>query len=214
MTFITKDFVKMLRETDTVGSMLFNPYRDVCPYYDTPKAPDVRSLNLYYLLQKINNFDSILVGEAPGHLGCRKTGIAFTDNIMLPIAQYTYDAEKFQIATKNTYYKEASATFMWSVLTQLENPPLMWNIIPFHPHNINNQISNRTPNKNDYKISEKVINYFFNNTRFKKYYAIGRQSEKKLRKMGLNPIYIRHPSHGGSVKFREGMAKNFEAKEL
>lgn len=204
-------FINMLRATDT-GDKLFNPYRDVCIEMDKVIAPDVRSWNLEDLLGTIDRFEDILVGEAPGYRGCRKTGIAFTDEITIKKAQEIYGV-KFLQATVLGDSKEASATFVWDVLEKLKNPPLMWNIIPFHPHELGKPYTNRTPNKRDYNISRQIIRYFFMNTEFKRYFAIGRQAEKKLKVLGINPIYIRHPSHGGSNKFKEAMYKYFEVKE-
>lgn len=210
--FDTEHFLHMLVNTDT-GNMLFNPYAHFCVEHDYSFAPFIRKDNLRLLLHKIDQFDTILVGEAPGHLGCRKTGIAFTDELTLSKAGKIYNIDEFDTATLNGNSKEASATFMWKVLEKLKNPPLMWNIIPFHPHEKDKPLSNRTPNRDDYHIAEDVINYFFNTTKFKKYFAIGRHAEKYLKKLGLNPIYIRHPSHGGSNEFKEGMYKYFEVKE-
>ena len=109
--------------------------------------------------------------------------------------------------------KERSATFMWEVMEKLKNPPMMWNIIPFHPHEPNNRSTNRTPNKRDYEISKPIIDLFFDSFKFKRYFAVGRIAEKYLTKMGYDVTYIIHPSHGGSTLFKEGMYEYFEVKK-
>ncbi len=92
----------------------------------------------------------------------------------------------------------------------MKNPPLLWNLIPFHTFKSNeNPLTNRTPTRRDYFASERVIKYFFNNFEFEKIYAIGRIAEKYLDKLGFKTEYVRHPSMGGSNIFKESILEKF-----
>ena len=90
----------------------------------------------------------------------------------------------------------------------------MWNIFPLHPYKKDNSLSNRKPVKKDFLLAQEVIDYFFNTFKFDKIYAIGRVAENKLKQMGLNPMYVRHPSYGGSSEFKETMFSEFGTKKI
>jgi hypothetical protein len=40
--------------------------------------------------------------------------------------------------------------------------------------------------------------------------SVGRIAEKYLGQLGYDPAYIRHPSHGGSVIFKNQIAEYFD----
>ncbi|KKN95761.1 hypothetical protein LCGC14_0176300 [marine sediment metagenome] len=199
-------FIEILQNVNS--NNLFNPYTDLCEL-DKPNAPEIRTNNLRIFLDNIDRFDTILVGEAPGHIGARKTGLAFTSNHILKTAEKTWGMKGFEIATKKEYYKELSAHHVWSVLPRLVNPPILWNIIPLHPFK-GEQFTNRTPNNLDHLTCNSAVEYFFNNTEFRKIIAIGRVAQKRLRRLGFDVEYVRHVSMGGSNKFKASMYELFE----
>lgn len=214
MNFNIEQFLKLIENVHKPD--LFNPYTDKCETYDhsdnTSHIFRLMNLKAYLKLLNEGRFTSILVGEAPGHLGCRKTGLAFTDeknlNLVSKILKIPLDYSTITMDTR-----EPSANYVWGILKKVENPPFLWNIIPFHPFNFPNQLTNRTPNESDYQTSKEVIEYFFKNTTFERYFAVGKVAEKYLKKMGFNPQYIRHPSFGGSNKFIRAMEENFIIKK-
>ncbi len=199
-------FIEILQKIKS--DRLFNPYTDLCTL-DKNNAPEIRTNNLKIFLDNIDRFDTILVGEAPGHIGARKTGLAFTSNHILNTTEKVWRIKGLEIATKIPFYKELSATHVWDVLPKLVNPPLLWNIIPLHPFK-GEQFTNRKPNNLDHLICKLAIEYFFNNTEFKNIIALGRVAQKILRGLGFDVQYIRHPSMGGSNKFKAAMYELFE----
>jgi len=160
-------------------------------------------------LKAINTCDAILIGEAPGYIGCRRTGIPFTDNSHLGSVADTYNLGKLNIATKSGKDKENSALYMWRAMTRLNNPPFVWNLIPLHPYK-DNQLTNRTPVKRDFENTKELIIYLLENGNFTKIYSVGRIAEKYLGQMGYTSTYIRHPSHGGSVIFKNQIREYFD----
>ena len=78
MVFNPEKFVELIKSIK--GSNLFNPYTQLCPHNDQEGANNIRETNLLEYLKVVFAADSILIGEAPGYLGCRRTGLPFTDN--------------------------------------------------------------------------------------------------------------------------------------
>lgn len=208
-------FVNLLREVKKHD--LFNPYYDECETFDNMESAFVRRGNLAnYFKIMLPKTDSILVGEAPGHLGARKTGIAFSDEFHFQQINKLLGTN-LRIATNNIFpnmfVKENSASFIWDILSNLEKPPFLWNIIPFHPFNYPNSLTNRTPKNTDYQISKKVIDYFFEHFKFDRIFAVGQTANKYLKRLGLSPKLLRHPSYGGSSIFKEQIFEYFNKKE-
>lgn len=127
----------------------------------------------------------LLVGEAPGHKGCARTGVPFTSDD-----------------------NEQSAKIIQKIIAK-EFPnekPLIWNAFPFHPHEANKPASNRKPNTKEladgFTILKDLLSVFPQIICFG---AIGRVAEESLAKLNLanKPSYIRHPSHGGKKDCEE-----------
>ena len=197
---------------DIKSPQLFNPYSDVCEYNDIgPISPMMRTNNLRKYLTILKNSPNILIGEAPGYLGCRRTGLAFTDELTYPLLAQIYGLV-MSIATKSGKNKEQSATFVWGVLSRLKNPPFLWNIVPLHPFD-KTGLSNRTPRVADIAATKTVTTYFLDNVHFENIYAVGHVSERMLNTLGFDCTYIRHPARGGSKKFTAGILEHFETKD-
>lgn len=150
---------------------------------------------------------AILVGEAPGHKGCARTGIAFTDEAhLLWMEQKGILSRAYLIDEKDRDKpeKEQSAGIIWGKLTEQKNlKVLLWNIYPFHPHQANNQNSNRTPRQEELALGKLIFQELITIFPATEVFAIGRVAQKTL---GLEEgNYIRHPAHGGANRCRKDL---------
>jgi uracil-DNA glycosylase len=120
----------------------------------------------------------LLVGEAPGYRGARVSGIAFTSERQLT----------------GSGPAEATATIVHRTLAELGilDDVLLWNVVPTHP---GTETTNRLPTRVEIEAGLPFARELARNRRV---IAVGRIAERVLR-----APYVRHPSHGGAVAFRE-----------
>ncbi len=193
-------FVEMLGKAKAPEHS-YNPWS-----YDL-KSNEIRRDNLisYLKMMMKNNTKILLVGEAPGYRGTRKTGTPFSpEKIILTNPFFKLD-EKFSVENIENPMGEASATVVWRVMDELKFYPLFWAAFPFHPHKPGNPESNRTPTKQEIMVGQKFIKELIDMFSITKVVALGRAGEKTLNEMGIETSFIRHPSHGGATLFRAGM---------
>ncbi|MFW9991654.1 MAG: uracil-DNA glycosylase [Candidatus Odinarchaeota archaeon] len=197
----SRQFVMKL--SDIQSSNLFNPYSDRCILHDKPDGPVIRRNNLEKYLAHLadNKPPTIWVGEALGYLGGRRTGLPFTDERHLACFSEVFQTEQMEKATETGPLPEKTAGTIWKLLKLMKNPPFLWNIVPFHPHESGNPLSNRSPSRNDVELTADLTSELIDFFDFDRIYAIGRKAEHFLSKAGYNCLYVRHPSHGGSKKF-------------
>lgn len=167
----------------------------------------IENLRIYLKLISENNSKILLLGEAPGYKGCRNTGIAFTCEHTLKNHRFL-NIHNFQKINIDKLERENSATIVWEEISKKNIHPLIWNIFPFHPHKLNNYLSNRTPNSAELKFgleyTEDIIDIF----KIEKVLCIGRKSENMIKKnKNINYEYVRHPSMGGANIFREQISR-------
>ena len=125
----------------------------------------------------------VLVGEAPGYRGARISGVPFTS--------------ERQISGGGP--SEATATIVHRVLGELrlEEDVLLWNVVPTHPHRPAEADSNRPPSASEI---EEGMPFLEELARGRTPIAVGRVAHGVL-----GGRYVRHPSHGGSAAFRDGL---------
>ena len=177
------DIVKTLRSVMTIDEFIkkLSEYQgnDVVTniYSGKEGAKRRKALKDYLLVHQ--NAQILLVGEAPGHNGCAKTGIPFT-----------------------TTTNEPSAKAIQEIIGSRKDI-IMWNAFPFHPHKKEDLNSNRTPTSAELSIGYIHLNNLL--LTFPKlicFAAIGRTAEKQLTTKLFpypSPVYIRHPAHGGKT---------------
>lgn len=149
----------------------------------------------------------LLVGEAPGHRGCRITGIPFTSGRVfqeIPHPLLVALKNKIQLPHIET---ESTATIVWNYLSEKETTPLFWNSFPFHPHEKGNVNGNRAPTCAEVQFGAEILNELYHIYKPEFVAGIGHKGTTALKQLfpAKKIGYIRHPSNGGKSEFIEGM---------
>jgi uracil-DNA glycosylase len=152
-------------------------------YRDGEKAQLRRERLAAYLAER-RDARLLLVGEAAGWRGARVSGLPFTS--------------ERQLSGKPP--GEASATIVHRVLAELglADDVLLWNVVPTHPHLAGRPASNRAPTLAE---TEEGMRFAHALARGRTVVAIGRVAQR-----ALGGPYVRHPSRGGTARFRQGLA--------
>lgn len=188
-------------------SGLFNPWRDTCQDDEACNTPDSKLARLAAHLDCQPAF--ILCGEAPGHLGCRHSGIAFTSERLLMEGAIPRVARLQQrLTSRKLPFSEPSATIVWKALYRLgiaENT-ILWNALQMHPHKAGDHRSNRTPTPAEIALGEPALRILVRAYPGARIVAVGRKSEGLLQTMGITPAAtVRHPANGGATEFANGL---------
>jgi uracil-DNA glycosylase len=150
-------------------------------YREGPRAGLLRRRLAAYLAAHWEA-ELLLVGEAPGYRGARISGLPFTSERQLT----------------GTGPAEATATIVRTTLHELglDGDVLCWNVVPTHP---GTETSNRLPTKTEVRGGRQFAERL---ARGRTVVAVGR-----IAAAAIDAPYIRHPSHGGSKPFREGLLR-------
>jgi uracil-DNA glycosylase len=192
-------FFKSLNERPS-SSVVYNQYRN---------KHVLNNLNLFFDYLLLHRHDVLLIGEAPGHKGCRLTGIPFTSGKVIQNSQHIIFK---QIRSKITLPKvdtETTASVFWEFFGTDRPIPILWNAFPFHPHFFDIPNSNRKPNSVEIEEGKRYLLMLYDIFRPKKLCSLGRVGQAVLSELfpRSNIIYVRHPSHGGKKKFISGISK-------
>jgi len=203
------NLLKLLSEYKT-NHETFNPWGDYDFDYDFDNsAPLIRVKNLRDYLLLRENAKFILIAEALSYQGGKFTGIAMTSEKLLKIRTSNSNAELGNNQRKLNGFSENTATIVENTLIKsLDINPIdfiKWNIYPFHPHKINNSLSNRTPNIEEIKETIFILRTFLDIFQNKKIIAIGNISFNFLKKFlpHIKLDKVRHPSNGGANDFKK-----------
>lgn len=199
-----EDFVETLARTEATP-------HSVNPWDYTRGENAIRRANLKTYLEIIlaSQPKVLLVGEAPGYRGTRRTGVPFSaEKIVLTHPFFTARTE-FTIEHTDAPIAESSASVVWKTMDELKFYPLIWASFPFHPHEPGNDLTNRAPTKDELTLGQTFLRQLIRLSDIKTVVAVGRAAERTLMQMDI-PIaaHIRHPSHGGATQFKEGL-RNF-----
>lgn len=148
----------------------------------------------------------LLVGEAPGYRGTRRTGVPFSSEKIVLAHPFFTTRSEFKIENTASPVAEASASIVWRTMDELRFFPLIWASFPFHPHEPGNDLTNRAPTKEELLLGRSSLRSLIELFEIKTVLAVGRAAERTLLEMGI-PIaaQVRHPSHGGATHFKEGL---------
>ena len=161
----------------------------------------VNNLRLYLKKMFLLKPQFLIVGEAPGYLGCRLTGIPFVSEQVIVENDFFSLANGFKVRNAKEPEKESSAKIVWDYLTYRNIYPLIWNAFPLHPYE-DDIHSNRTPNKSELTFGKEILIELTNifSIKAENIIAVGRKAESVLKTYGVTKE-VRHPSHGGKAQF-------------
>lgn len=192
---------------------LFNQYRSRDLSIDVACAASVRRKNLFgYFGSFPKRPPILLLGEAPGPWGCRFSGIPFTGERQLlthslPFggAQSSRDKPRIRVGKKAPYISN-SARLFWSTMKAYHPRFFVWNCVPIHPYKAGSILSVRTPTAGEVLRYSPVVAEIIRRLKPEKIVAVGRKAQYSLSHLGIPCDYVRHPSQGGAIKFKQGIS--------
>lgn len=183
---------------------VFNQYRHLDDDDASLDAPAMRLANLSQHLNCQPRF--ILIGEAPGYHGCHFSGVPFTSEAQI-MAGRVPRVLCDRLTKGEIPRKEASATVMWGVLTNLgiQRETVLFNAYPWHPYKFGNMKSNRAPHRHELIEASHVLRMVLELPGYDRAVrvAVGKVAERTLKDIGIEMHHVvRHPSMGGANIFR------------
>jgi uracil-DNA glycosylase len=177
-------------------------------YADTNHGK-VRLANLreYFRRMALLHPELILIGEAPGYQGTRRTGVPFgSEHIItggMPEVGFFANTQGFERAFNERIYKEPTSTIMWRTISAYEKLPLLWAVYPLHPHQPGNIESNRTPTRKEVGAMKDHLVKLLQITGVKTVLALGNTAKATLDDLNIPAQKLRHPARGGGPVFRK-----------
>lgn len=187
---------------------LFNIYKDIDNSIDLENGAAIRRENLRKYLRSFYRVPKILIlGEAPGHRGCRFSGVPFTSEDQLCDCDFPINGRQSSRSLKPE--KEQTATIFWNEMRNYHSEFIAWNCIPFHPHPERSQRENRTPTDAELILFKQILKDFCAIVNPHAVVAVGKRPAKALKLLRIDHKLIRHPSHGGAREFKAGIRAIF-----
>jgi uracil-DNA glycosylase len=202
----TQFFLEALTAVDLQN--VFNPYRQVCCFYDDPASPGIRLKNLEICLNAAASANAdVWIGRDLGYRGGRRTGLALVDEAHFSCFEKTLGVAKLQRATKGPVLWERTASIIADIMVRVQRPVFTWNAFPFHPHEPDNPMSNRQHTKAEALIGAELLKELVELVKPSQLVAIGNDAATSLREMGIDAHEVRHPSYGGVNEFIAGIER-------
>jgi hypothetical protein len=203
--------VNPIRFVETLSKVrlphVFNPYADRCDLHDRADAARRRRGNLVAMLEAAieTRADTIWVARDLGYRGGRRTGVALTDDVHLDHVGRLFGGIELKRATRGPLVAERTAAVVWRVLARLEQPPVLWNVFPFHPHEPNDPLSNRCHTATERELTLPLLQILIDMIEPDRIVAIGRDAALALKDIHVPVSIVRHPSYGGQNEFIAGL---------
>lgn len=200
-----KTFAQALAETHLPS--VFNPYADCCATYDRADAARVRRRNLMRCLDAAltAHVDTIWIARDLGYRGGRRTGVPLTDEVHLGQAAALMGGITLDRATRGPVVAERTAAIVWSVLTRIGEPAVLWNVFPLHPHEADDPFSNRCHTRAEREATWPLLTALIAMIKPRRIVAIGRDAGVALNGLDITVEIVRHPSYGGQAEFIAGV---------
>ena len=149
--------------------------------------------------------DTMWCGRDLGYRGGRRTGLALTDEAHLGVLRALLGTPRVAKATSTESAAERTALQIWKIIRHLPQPPFLWNVFPFHPHEPNQPMTNRCHTVAEARLAEDILATLLNWFAPERVVALGQDAYKALLRLGYAPTAIRHPSYGGQADFVLGI---------
>jgi uracil-DNA glycosylase len=177
-----------------------------------PPGNAVRRRNLALALELAleRGADLLLVGEAPGYNGARRTGVPFTSERLLlagigPLGQFGA-AQGFAVTGEGGRTSaEQTATLVYRELSAHGLFAIGWNAYPLHPNRPGNDQSNRPPRAGELAVGRPFlarVHALFPGVAVA---AMGNVAAASLTALGIPHTKLRHPAQGGARIFAAGV---------
>jgi hypothetical protein len=175
------------------------------PYLEIYAVENLRHYFEYML--NLGGKRILLVGEAPGHRGCRITGIPFTSGRVFQEIPHPLLVALKEKITLPYIEAESTATIVWNYLIDKTTTPLFWNSFPFHPHEKDQPKGNRCPTDEEVNFGAEILKSLHGIYKPELVAGIGHRGLAAVKRAFSEQsfCYIRHPSNGGKSLFIEGM---------
>ena len=158
--------------------------------------------------------DTLLLMEAPGYRGCRLTGVPVTSRKLIreglpELEMFGPDRGYCDVheAGFDRIYGEQTATIVWGALADLGQVPFIWNTYPFHPHKLNQPLTNRRPRAAEIQLGTSFLRRVLRLWRFERVIAVGNVAHQSLSGAGILCQKVRHPAQGGKNEFVAGLKR-------
>jgi uracil-DNA glycosylase len=167
----------------------------------------IRMANLKEYFNRIARLSPklILIGEAPGYQGTRRTGVPFASEHIIdggmPEVDFFSDHTGFSRVYDERTYKEPTSTIMWRTISKYPELPLLWAVYPLHPHQEGNLQSNRTPTRSEVEGAKSHLIKLLEITGITSVLSLGNTAKVTLDDLGIPSIKLRHPARGGGPTF-------------
>lgn len=200
-----RSFAEVLAQTRLPS--VFNPYADCCPTHDRADAARVRRRNLVRCLEAAiaTQVDTIWIARDLGYRGGRRTGVPLTDEVHLNQAAALMGGISLDRATRGPVVAERTAAIVWSVLTRIGEPAVLWNVFPLHPHEADDPFSNRCHTRAEREATWPLLTALIAMIKPRRIVAIGRDAGMALSGLDITVEVVRHPSYGGQAEFISGV---------
>jgi uracil-DNA glycosylase len=148
-----------------------------------------------------------------GYRGGRRTGVPLTDEVHLQTAGSLLGGITLSRATRGPIVAERTAAIVWRILSKIGEPAVLWNVFPFHPHELADPLSNRCHTRKEREACWPLLEALVAMVRPQRIIAIGRDAGLALTDLAVPVQLVRHPSYGGQAEFIAGLHKIYGSKE-
>lgn len=202
------DGVRFERWLDYLSRMPDSAVAENLYRLDTPEGV-LRRANLEEYFRRVfaRGPRVVIVGEAPGYQGTRRTGVPFASEYHLSgesEIDFFRDTTGFtRVYNGARLSKEPTSTIMWRTINHYEQLPLLWAVSPLHPHQSGSLESNRTPTPSEARAGREQLVELLNIVHIETVVALGNVAKTTLDSIGVSAQKVRHPSRGGATLFAE-----------